>query len=75
MRTVIRVGTACPTDGRRAMLTSSLSSEQHVDTLIAYGKSSDMFGLRDFSLDVIVRTPGEHEKRLKEGSVFYEENV
>ncbi len=36
---------------------------------------SDIFGLRNFSLDVIVRTPDELEKRLKEGSVFYEEIV
>lgn len=36
---------------------------------------SRIFGLRDFSLDVIVRTPAELRRRLREGSFLYQEIV
>jgi len=36
---------------------------------------SRLFPLRDFALDVLVRTPGELEKRLRWGDFFYEEIV
>lgn len=36
---------------------------------------SRIFGLRDFSLDVIVRTPTELQRRIQEGSFFYKDIV